>query len=177
MAKSTATVSIKGIKQLEARLNRKLRVQLNRLFRDESLRDKIGEIVVKDIKENYVSKKPPKESTLKWREIHDKINSTDPAYDKNSIKAVFTGELLNDLRNNIKADTNNKKFVIEHSNNKHSKYNGPNGKTGSESPYNKISKGIIEKWKHNYMVLSPEAKEEIANLVREKIFELVSRIK
>jgi phage gpG-like protein len=172
-----ATVSIKGIKQLEAKLNRNLRIEVNKLFRDKELRDKIGVIVVKDIKDNYESKKPPADGTIKWREIYDPINRTDPAYDRSKIKAVFTGELLEDLRKNIKANTTDKQFVIEHSDKKHRKYQGKTKKIGSQSSYREISRGIIEGHGHNYMALTDEAKKEITNLVREKIFELVSRIK
>jgi hypothetical protein len=172
-----ATVSIKGIKKLEAKLNRTLRIEINKLFRDKELRDKIGAIVVKDIKENYESEKSPSPLTTKWRETYDPINRTDPAYDRSKIKAVFTGELLEDLRKNIKANTNERTFVIEHSSKKHKKYQGKTKKIGSQSPYSEISRGIIEDHGHNYMELTDEAKKEITTLVREKIFELVSRIK
>lgn len=172
-----ATFKLKGVKDLESRLKRNLLIEINKLFRDKALRDQIGQLVIDDIKKNYESSKPPSEGTLRWREVYDKLNKTDPAYKPTKIKAVFTGELLEDLRKNIKADTTTKSFVIEHSDKKHSKYQGVTKKIGSRSPYSEISKGLIEDYGHNYMTLSPDAQTKITEIVRDKIFEIISRIK
>lgn len=172
-----ANIKIKGINQLQNKLNRSLKIEINKLFRDKELRLKIGQIVVADIKENYVGGTvDSNSSTYKWRERYDQLNTTDPKYDRNKIKALFTGELLNDLATNIKADTINKQFVLEHSSKLHKKYQGVTKKIGSRIAFDKLSGYLIDDMGYDYMVLTDETKKEIVKLVREKILKLISNI-
>lgn len=171
-----AKVNIKGLRELQQRLNRRIKIRIAKLFTDESLRKLIGRIIVDDIKKNYESKKSPSDSTLKWRNIYDKLNKTDPAYKPTKIKAVFTGELLEDLANNVLGRPTDLSFEVKHSNNRHRKYKGPNGEVGSESLYSEISKGLINDMGYNYMVLSEGAQKEIANLIRNKLYELIAQM-
>lgn len=170
-----AKIKLKGVNDLAKKLNRSLQVEVNKLFRDKTLREEIGRIVVEDIKANYDGGSPAK-STLKWRERYDKLNATDPAYNRNKIKAVFTGELLEDLRTNIKADTTQKQFVMEHSGKLHKKYQGVTKKIGSRTPYNKISEYLIDDMGYNYLQLTDEAREKIVSLVRDKLYRLITNI-
>ena len=170
-----ANIKIKGIKNLEAKINRSLKIEINKLFRDKDLRLQIGQLVVADIKQNYDGGRPA-ESTIKWRERYDQLNQTDPQYNRNKIKALFTGELLNDLATNIKADTINKQFVMEHSSKLHKKYQGVTKKIGKRIAFDKLSGYLIDDMGYNYMVLSDEVQKEIVKLVREKILKLISNI-
>jgi hypothetical protein len=170
-----ANVKIKGINQLEKKLNRSIKIEINKLFRDKDLRLKVGQMIVADIKLNYVGGAPA-ESTLKWRERYDQLNTTDPQYDRNKIKALFTGELLNDLATNIKADTINKQFVMEHSSKLHKKYQGVTKKIGSRIAFDKLSGYLIDDMGYNYMTISDNVRSEITKLVREKILKLISNI-
>jgi len=45
-----ANVKIKGINQLEKKLNRSIKIEINKLFRDKDLRLKVGQMIVADIK-------------------------------------------------------------------------------------------------------------------------------
>jgi hypothetical protein len=171
-----ANVKIKGIKELAQRLNRNIKIEVAKLFRDADLRAKIGSIIVNDIKLNYEAPNPPADSTLEWRRRYDPINKTDPAYRREKIKAVFTGELLEDLAKNIKSNPTNFSFEVAHSNKKHRKYQGKTKKIGGNSTYQEISEGLIEKLGYNYMVLSDEAKTEIAALVRDRVFKLLDKV-
>lgn len=169
-----ARVKIEGIKDLSSRLKRNIRIEVSKLFRDEDLRIQIGDIVVEDIKENADFGRPA-ESTERWREIYDRLNSTDSSYDRNKLNAVFTGELLEDLRTNVLAVPTEFSYEIGHSNNLHKKYRGKGGLIGTRTPYSEISDYLINGLEYNYMVLSTEAKTRITELIQEKIFELLSK--
>jgi len=170
-----ARVKLKGIQELSQRLNADLRIKMNRLFRNESIRLQVGRIIVDDIKEN-VNFGSPAESTLKWRKRYDRINNTDPAYDRGKLNATFTGELLEDLVKNIRANPTEMSYTVEHSNKKHSKYQGVTKKIGSMTPYNEISKYLIDDLGYDYFKLTPNAKAEIVNLIREEFFKLLANV-
>lgn len=167
-----AKVKIEGLDKVQRALNRNLKIQVNKLFRDEELRKKVGVIVVKDIKEN-VDMAEASDKTKKWREVYGKLNKTDPAYNKDRIKAVFTGELLEDLKTNVKGFPTERTFEIGHSNKKHKKYQGVTKKIGSRSTYSEISDGLVKKLGYNYFQLTDEAQKEIADLIKEALFKLI----
>ena len=169
-----AKVKSKGIDQLTRKLNRDLKIMLNKLFRDKNLRLQIGAIVANDIKKN-VSFGSPATSTLKWRKRYGPLNNTDPAYSQGKLNAVFTGELLNDLATNVKGVTTTKSFDIEHSDKRHKKYQGVTKKIGSRSPYSEISKGLIDVLGYDYMKISDKARTKIVNLIRQEITKLLGK--
>ena len=167
-----AKIKVKGINELAKRLNANLRITANKLFRDKSLREQIGVLVVKDIKAN-VDLGSAKSSTIKTREYLEKYNSTDSAYKKSRIKALFTGQLLKDLETNVKSDTNNFSFDIEQSDKKHTGYKTKNGRTKKVS-FSKLSEYLIDDMGYNYLKLSDKAKTEITKIVRDKFYKLLS---
>lgn len=170
-----AKVKIGGIDKVQRALNRNLKIQVNKLFRDISLRKRVGEIVVKDIKDNYDGGEASK-GTKDWREIYDKINKTDPVYKPSRIKAVFTGELLEDLKNNVKGFPTERTFEVAHSNKKHRQYQGVTKKIGSKSPYSEISKGLVQDLGYDYFQLTDEAEQEITDLIKEALFKLIRQM-
>jgi hypothetical protein len=170
-----AKIKIKGVKEVSEKLNRNIRIELNKILRDPVLRQRIGQIVVDDIKAN-VNFGSPAPSTLKWRETYDPINPTDPAYSRNKLNAVFTGELLEDLKNNVRAFPTELTFEIAHSDKRHKKYQGVTKKIGSRSKYSEISEGLVKDLGYDYFKLTKKAQSEITKQIKEELFKLLANI-
>lgn len=170
-----AKIKIKGVKEASQKLSRNLRIELNKVLRDPVLRQKVGEIVVADIKEN-VDFGSPAPSTLKWRETYDQINPTDPAYSRNKLNAVFTGELLEDLKNNVRAFPTELTFEIGHSDKRHKKYQGVTKKIGSRAKYSEISDYLVNDLGYDYFKLTKKAQAEIAKLIKDELFKLLTNV-
>lgn len=170
-----AKVKIKGVQKLASSLNANMRVAVNKLMRDANLRDKIGSIIVKDIKEN-VDMGAASPVTVKIREYFEKYNVTDPAYSRSRVKAVFTGQLMEDLRKNVKSITTEMAFEVKNSDKKHKGYKTKNGKTKGES-FSKISGWIVDDLGYNYFQLTQEAQAAITNEVQNVLFKILSSTK
>jgi len=169
-----AKIQVKGIKQLASRLNASLRISTNKLFRDTSIRLSIGKIVVSDIKKN-VDFGRASQSTIRARKYLEKYNSTDTSYSRSKIKGIFSGELFNDLENNVKGDTNNLEFLVEHTDKNHKRYQGKNGSIGKSISFSKLSSILIDDMGYDYLQLSSKAKKEIVVLVRNRFFDILKR--
>lgn len=167
-----ATIKIKNLESVEKAVSLKLRVAIRKMLRSKQVRNTIGAIIIADIKEN-ISFGRPSPSTINWRRRYDSLNSTDPAYKRNKINAVFTGELLNDLATNVKADTIASSFVLEHSSKKHKKYQGVTKKIGSRSSYSDISKGIIEKLGYDYLKITRKGQFKITKFIKSELLKLI----
>ena len=166
-----ARVNVKGVDDLANRLNRSLRIELNKLFRDKALRNQVGMIVVDDIKKN-VNFGAAADKTVKAREYLEKFNKTDRAYVKSDIKAVFTGKLLADLQKNVKGFPTKSTFEITHSKRQHPGYKTANSRT-EKIDYQELSDYLIDDLGYNYIQLSEEAEKKILEIVQEKFFELL----
>lgn len=165
-----AKVKILNIDKVSTSLKKEIKLAA----RSEDLRQSIGETVVKDIKKKNFG--TPQESTIKWRKKNEKFNQTDPSYGRSRINITFTGELLEDLKNNVRTDTTGGeiKFEIGHSSKLHKKYNKQGGKAGGKrSTYQEISSGIIDKWGHNYLKFSDKTLRKVLKLVRSTILRKV----
>lgn len=170
-----AKVKIKGIDRVERALKRSIKIETRKLFRDKELRQKIGEMVVDDIKEN-VDFGLASPATQRARRYLEQFNSTDPKYDRRKIKALFTGQLIDDLGKNIKSDTNNLQFVIEHSEKNRKKYKKKRGTIGKTMTNQELSKILINDLGYDYILLSDKARSEITELVRDKLTKLIKDI-
>jgi hypothetical protein len=170
-----AKIKVTGVKELAQKLDRNLRIELNKIFRDKELRDTIGDIAVKDIKET-ANFGPPAPKTLKWRKIHDPINTTDPAYQRGKLNIVFTGELLEDLRTNVKGNPTELSFELAHSNKRHKKYRGKNGLIGSQSTYKEISEGLVNDLGYDYFDLSDSARQAIIKELQKSFYKVLSSL-
>jgi hypothetical protein len=166
-----ARVNVKGVDELAQRLNRSLRIELNKLFRDKALRKQVGEVVVADIRKN-VNFGEAADSTLKTREYLERFNTTDRAYVKSDIKAVFSGKLLADLQKNVKGFPTKSTFEIAHSSRQHPGYKTANGRT-KKIDYTELSEYLIDDLGYNYIQLSEEAEKKILEIVQDKFFELL----
>lgn len=170
-----AKIKIKGIKEVSKKLNKDIRIELNKVLRNPVLRLKIGDIVVNDIKQN-VDFGSPAPSTLKWRERYDQINPTDPAYSRSKLNAVFTGELLDDLRTNVRAFPTELTFEIGHSDKRHKKYQGVTKKIGSRAKYSEISGYLVNDLGYDYFQLTKKAQSEITKLIQDELFKLLANV-
>lgn len=170
-----AKIKIKGVEEASKKLSRNLRIEMNKIFRNPVLRKNVGQIIIDDIKKN-VNFGTPSERTRKWREVYDKLNTTDPAYSRNKLNATFTGELLEDLKNNVKGFPTALTFEIGHSNKRHKQYQGVTKKIGSRSTYQEISSGLVDNLGYDYFQLTDKAQDQITKLIREELFKLLTNI-
>ena len=133
-----AKVNFKGIQKVQSTIRKEIVKEL----RKKETRQEFGALVIRGIKDTTLG--APKDSTLKWRERYDRLNNTDKSYQRNKINLTFTGDLLEDLKNNIRVNATGKQvaFEIENSNKKHRKYQGVTKKIGSRSAYSKIQEGL-----------------------------------
>lgn len=151
------------------KVNTAIRKKITKAARDKEVREAVGEAVVTGIQETRFS--APSMRTLEWRKRYDKLNKTDKAYKRSKINITFTGELLNDLKNNVKVSSTTGAilYIIEHSKKLHKKYQGVTKKIGSRSSYSDISKGI-QSHGHNYLEFSPKTLKRVLKEFRKAIF-------
>ena len=173
--KVSKTISIDGVDGLSKRLRSNTRVELAKIFRYNQFRLAIGDVVIDDIKRN-ANFGAPETSTVRWRRYYEQYNPTDPAYNIGKLNAVFTGELLEDLRESIIANPTEFYFQLQHSSGNHSRYKGKTKLVGKKTPYRIISDYLINELGYDYMRLSSKAVGEINDLVKERILYLVRRI-
>lgn len=172
-----AKVNVNGLNDLAKRLNSKIVIEINKIFSNKNIIKIIAEIIVTDIKNNYERIQGPSKSTIFQRIYLEKYNNTDKAYRRSKIKAVFTGELLEDLKNNIKGSPTEKKFILEHSDKLHSKYLGKSGLIGNNISYKNLSKILVNDLGINYFALTDKAKREINNIIKNEIRKLLTQLK
>ena len=107
-----------------------LRKQITKELRSKEIRTGVAEIIVSDIKDSNLG--TPAKFTKEMREYLEPYNKTDSKYRRGKISANFTGELLQDLINNVKAKFGNGLaiFVLEHSAKGHKPYKQPSDGAG-----------------------------------------------
>jgi len=125
-----AKLRVKNIKKVISNFRR----EVTKVARDKETRMEVGEIVVEDIQDNPVARAG--KVTQQFRRYFEKYNSTDPKYKRSQINITFTGELMEDLKKNVKVDTTGGKleYVIRQSDKQHKNY-----KSGSKKPKKKIA--------------------------------------
>ena len=164
-----AKLKVKNLKQVTSSVRKFITKEL----RSKEIRQGVGEIVVKSIRAQRFRSLSSDESYYKWRKIYDnpKLNKTHPTYKRSKINITFTGELLEDLQKNVRANSTSGRFiyVIEHSDKLHKKYNGVSGKIGSRSKYSDISDGIINKWGYNYLKFDDKTLAKVLSFVNKEI--------
>ena len=169
-----ARIKLKNIDNVAKALNRSLRIELNKLFRDKQLRLDVGNIIEQDIKANY-DQRAAARSTVRTRRYLEKYNSTDSKYDRNRIKALFTGALLDDLAKNVKGFPTQSTFEVSHSKKKHPGYKTANGRSKRIS-FEELSNILVNDLKVNYFVLSDKAQKDIAQLIIDKFSTLIREL-
>lgn len=186
-----AKLKILNLKQVQTALRKRITKQL----RSPEIRKGVAEIIVSDIKDSNLG--TPAKFTKEMREYLEPYNKTDPKYRRGKISANFTGELLQDLINNVKAKFGSGKasYVLEHSNKSHKPYKQGKGKarfskkktfketrfdkkTGSfkqvnktsKIPYKFISTQLIKRLGYDYLKFSDKTQDKVIKFIREKVF-------
>jgi len=186
------TLKIKNLNSVLKAVQRELRINVNKLFSDSKIKADVGEIVVKNIKKRDFG--DPAEFTLAMREYYEQFNKTDPSYKRNKINIAFTGELLEDLKNNVKGSPTEKSFIVQQSEKTHSQYkDNPKTKkrafkkkthkvtsrTGKVSnrqtrvPYRFISTQLTKRLGYDYLDIPNSTRDEITSLIKVKLFKLL----
>jgi hypothetical protein len=193
-----AKIKVTGVSKVQSAL----RKQITKILRDKETRQGVGEIVVNDIRDTDFG--DASKFTKEMREYLEPHNKPlHPKYDPDKIKITFTGELLEDLQNNVRARTTNKsaEYVIEHSNKTHKPYKQPKGKakkfkdkkfkdtrfdpkTGKfkqtnkqvRVPYKFISTQLIKRLGYNYLKFSSKTEDKLIKFVRKQIFDKLSKL-
>jgi len=155
-----ATLKVTNLNKVKLAVRKRITTQL----RTPAIRKGVAMVVVKEIKKTKYGS--PSAKYREWRRKNGRYNKLDPKYKLNKINITFTGELLQDLINNVKAKFGDGRadIVLEHSNKTHKKYkisrgdlstskkkrtysqikNYKKGKTakGKRSTYQDISDGV-----------------------------------
>jgi len=160
-----AKVKVTNLKRVSTRI----RKAITKAARDKVVREAVGEAAVDGIKSSSFGTPAP--STVDWRKRYEKTNETDKSYKRNKINITFTGELLNDLANNVKVSTTGGaiRYIIEHSKKLHKKYNGVKKKIGKRVPYKTISKGV-QGHGYEYLTFTKKTKDKILKAFKKAIF-------
>lgn len=139
------------IKLTKAAIKRRVR----QIARSKDIRNEVGKIVVDDIRNtNYGTPAP---MTIDLREYYSKYNKTHPKYKLKKINITFTGELLDDLQKNVKAEFKDGKisYILEHSNKSHKPYKQASDSIKGKSPQvtslrTRRTRGVDDKFSKNY---------------------------
>jgi len=121
-----ATLKVLNSKKIQTSLRKRITKEL----RSKDIRTGVAEIIVDDIKSSNLG--TPAKFTKEMREYYEQFNRTDPKYRRGKISANFTGELLQDLINNVKAKFGNglATYILEHSEKGHEPYKQPSDGNG-----------------------------------------------
>lgn len=164
-----AKLKVKNLKSVQS----SIRKEITKALRSKEIRQGVGEIVVEDIQENTIA--VSSSATIAWRKYYEKANKLSPKYTRRNINFTFTGDLLKDLMNNVKAKFGGGKaeFILEQSNKKHKKYKKPNGKTskGRALSHKEIQENIYKiSTKYHYLKFTKKAKDGVLKFIREELF-------
>jgi len=146
-----------------------LRKRITEILRDPSVRSGLGEILVDYIRTQSFGSPAP--STAKIRKYLERYNKVDKDYNSGKIKAIFTGELLNDLAGNVKANFKGGKATFEfaQSNKKHKKYQGKKKKIGStRSAYSAIQSGL-ESLGYDYIEVDDATIDKMTQFIQDTL--------
>ena len=157
-----------------SRVKTDIRKKMTKALRNPDIRDGVGEIVVDQIQKE---RKPVTSAATKaWRKYLERGNKTSNRYNSNYINMTFTGDLLKDLKDNIKARfvRGEVEYVIEQSDKKHKKYKKPDGKpvTGQSKSFKQISE-YLNKNGHEYLIFSNKSKKRVIEYIRDKVFNMI----
>jgi len=168
-----AKVKVLNLDKIRSDIRKKITLAL----RDETIRTGIGEIVALDIKETK-DFGTPAESTQKWRARYEKSNTTDEYYQRNKLNAVFTGELIEDLKNNVRLSSTKGdiSYEIKQSDKFHKPYKSPSKKKKSSSKsnvtrpkYSDIQNWMINNYNYNYLKIEDFTIKKLVTFMRKAL--------
>jgi hypothetical protein len=151
------------------RISKEYRKKVINTLRADDLRQDIATSIstsLLDKPKDFGSAKEPYKS---YRAKLSKKNTTAKNFNKNRIKALFTGELFEDLADKRavrnKATSKGIEYEIQHTSRKHKKYKGTKGK---RSKYRDISAGLY-KLGYQYFNFTKSLEKKIIKIVNKKI--------
>lgn len=168
-----AKVKIVGLDRIRKNFNVKIKIAINKAFRNKELRQTVARFVVEDIRDSIFRSAAP--STQRTREYLEDYNTTHPKYDRRLINITFSGKLLEDLITNAKADTVNLAIVIQHSEKKHPGYKTANGKINAKLTYADVSKILINDQNLDYFNLTSKGSQNIINYMVPRLKKLITQ--
>jgi len=169
-----AIARVKNTQAVRRLVGSRFKVAITKMLRSKELRLKVGRIVEEDIRKNF-RKSVTSKATLAFRKYYEKYNPTHPDYNRRIINITFTGDLLEDLAKNVKADTNKLELIVEHSDKKHKLYKLRKRKGGRKRHSHKeISEFVISKG-YDYLQITDKASAKIRKLVQEELFALLKQ--
>ena len=166
-----ATVKVRNIKSVESKIRSRLRILVNKMFRNKPLMNKIGLLIAKSIKDSVYGR-----ASKSWedrKEVLSQYNKTDPKSDSRVINITFTGAQLNDLATNVKADTTKKQYIIEHSDKIHKGYNLARGGKSKGIPFKEIADNLINKLGYDYLQFDEKTQKIITKIVKDELVRLI----
>jgi hypothetical protein len=169
-----ATARIKNLEQFRRTVGAKSKIAINKMLRDPELRARVGSIVTEDIQKHF--KQPASATTQRIRQYLEQYNMTDPRYQRSIINITFTGELMEDLANNVKADTTKLQLVIDHSQKKHSLYITGKGKPKGQRKTHKEISNHVRDLGYDYLQISDNASREILKAIKEKLLQTLAQV-
>lgn len=165
-----AKVKVKNLKNVTSNI----RLKITKELRAPEFRTGVGDIVVEEIKKTNLGS--PSEATKAWRKYLEKGNTTDKQYNPGQIKALFTGELLEDLRKNVRLSSTKGaiEFIVEQTDKLHKKYKKPNGKPtkGRRQTFKQIQ-SFLEALGYNYITNAKNkqtTQKKILDFIRKELF-------
>lgn len=188
MAINEKQIQVRGLADLRRKLKAKFKKVINNTLRDKALRLKIGKVIEQDIRDNFGGNMSvlASQTTREFREYFEQFNKTHPDYRRPKINITFTGKLLEDLANNVKADTTKLSFIVAHSNKKHPGYKD-GGRTfkprtvqvtslktrkttnrQQKRTYKEIGEFVVDNG-YDYLTVSDRAEKIILDLIKKRI--------
>jgi len=161
-----AKIKVTNLKRIQSALRQKI----VKALRDKDIRGEVGTLTGDQIQSTTF--KSAAESTQKTRKLLEKKNKTHPTYARSKINITFTGELLDDLRKNVKLEGSggDYKYIIDNSEKKHKRYKGAKGKLIGKSLSNKQIADYIKK-----LIPFDTFKSEFLNKLTKKLQQLLEQ--
>ena len=150
-----------------------IRKTITKALRSKDIRAGIGDIVVDAIKASKLGS--PAKATVAHRKYLEKYNQTSDAYKRGVVNAIFTGELMKDLANNVKFTTGSDGvgYEIQNSGKKHKKYKGKKKSIGSRTPYKVIQDRLIDLG-YDYLFIEDETVDKLVKFIRKQLLNKLS---
>lgn len=145
--------------------------------RDPEIRSGIGEIVVDDIQDNPVA--TAGQTTQMFREYLEQFNTTDEKYKRPKINITFTGDLMKDLKQNVKSDIQGMQvsYIIEQSNKIHKNLKTGSKKKKGGKPRQKFTHKeigqFVEQKGYNYLEFTKRLLDKLSQFIQNKLKEKV----
>lgn len=172
------------------RVKSDLKKAIIKAARDKDIRLGIGELIVEDIQDNPLASAG--DVTQSFRQFFEQFNRTDPKYRRTKINMTFTGELMKDLKRNVKADIQGTSvsYIIEQSGRFHKnlksggtfkpKTTTVKNKKGKKSKrqVKKTHKEIgqfVEAKGYDYLSFKPRLLDKLSQFIQRKLGENVQK--